>query len=369
MIKQRFFLGITTGLSSSPAAVYSAEIAHPKLRGRLITFTSLAIALGILMIYTLGYFFPNSWREVSLIACIFCVFSLLVVFLIPESPSWLITKHRIAEAENSLKTLRGLSSKGTEINVELKEEILQLIDQISKRNIMATNDSNWTQLKKPEVYKPLGIMIGFFAFQQFSGIFVVVVYATSFAIEAGVGMDPFLCTVLIGITRVIATLCVGYVLDLVGRKKPSIFSGISMAICMFGLYLCALYDMTSINWLPVVLIIIYIFTSTLGLLTIPFVMIAEIYPQKIRGLASGLTICAAYIMSFIIIKAYPTMVYVMGTKYVFVFYGLVSVGGIFFVWFFLPETKGKTLQEIEDMFRCKTINKPKTCNTVENGGN
>lgn len=100
-------------------------------------------------------------------------------------------------------------------------------DQIVARNLSSGPEGLWATLKRPEIYKPLAIINSFFAFQQFSGTFVIVVYATKFAEEAGAGIDKFLCTVLIGLARVIATIILAYfILDKYGRRPPSIFSGI-----------------------------------------------------------------------------------------------------------------------------------------------
>ena len=100
-------------------------------------------------------------------------------------------------------------------------------DQIISRNSSSRGDGLWLTLKRPEIYKPLAIINAFFAFQQFSGTFVIIVYATQFATEAGAGIDKFLCTVLIGASRVLATIILAYfILDRFGRKPPSIFSGV-----------------------------------------------------------------------------------------------------------------------------------------------
>ena len=108
----------------------------------------------------------------------------------------------------------------------LNEELQRFHDQINSRN-STTSESLLTILKRPEIYKPLFIINAFFAFQQFSGTFVVIVYAAQFATEAGSGIDKFLVTVLIGLSRVIATIILGYlILDRYGRKPPSILSGI-----------------------------------------------------------------------------------------------------------------------------------------------
>lgn len=236
---------------------------------------------------------------------------------------------------------------------QIDDEMDTLVANTSKfkgRNMCKEN--KWTTLQKPEVYKPLILMIVFFTFQQFSGIFVIIVYAARFSTEAGVNIDPFLCAVFIGLTRVCTTPLLGYIMDKFGRKPPCIFSGIGMTICMIGLAVLTQYPVngTKYEFLPVFIIIVYIFSCTLGFLTLPFAMIAEIYPQRIRGFAAGLTVFAGYTMSFIIIKLYPTLVATLGTTTVFTFFGIVSFFGIFFVYYFLPETKGKSLQEIEAYF-------------------
>jgi Sugar (and other) transporter len=112
-------------------------------------------------------------------------------------------------------------------NASLNAEMERLHDQIISRNGSTAADGLWSTLRRPEIYKPLAIINAFFAFQQFSGTFVIIVYATQFAAEAGAGLDKFLVTVLIGVSRVVATIFLAYfILDKYGRKPPSIFSGI-----------------------------------------------------------------------------------------------------------------------------------------------
>ncbi|KXJ79556.1 hypothetical protein RP20_CCG000432 [Aedes albopictus] len=350
----RVVIGLVIGLVSAPASIYSAEIATPSMRGRLTVFTSLAIALGILMIYTFGYFIPENFRMVAAIAGGCCVCSLLMLIPLAESPAWLMSKERESEAERSLKKIRGFGSCEKTIP-EIEHELSRLRDNVEAQKL-AGKERFVDLIRQPQVYKPLGVIIGFFGFQQFSGIFVVVVYAAKVSSEASVSIDPFLCTVLIGVTRVIATGMVAYILDTLGRKPPSIFSGVGMAACMFGIAACIFHPPAeNLRWLPTFLIITYIFTSTLGFLTMPFSMLAELFPQKVRGPASGVTVFFTYLMSFAIIKLYPTMVAGMGSANVFIFYGAVSLLGGVYVCYVVPETKGNSLQEIEDYFRGKPL--------------
>ncbi|XP_058126495.1 facilitated trehalose transporter Tret1-like [Anopheles ziemanni] len=347
----RVIIGLAIGLSSTPASVYAAEVGHPNLRGRLTLLTAGFTGIGMLIVYSLGYMFKDDWRYVCTICGAFTIVSMLTVIPLPESPSWLVGKKRLPEAERYLKVIRGIKEDN---HPEIKAELKALEENIARfRSSESKKTSKMVQLKKPEVYKPLTIMCTFFVFQQFSGIFVIIVYAASFSIEAGVAIDPFLSAVLVGFTRVVTTLLMAFISDKFGRRPPALFSGFGMACCMFGLAACAIFPVadTELNWIPTALLVTFIFTATLGFLTLPFSMNAEVYPTKVRGFASGLTIFFGYTMSFIILKVYPTMVSMLGSENVFLFFGVVSLIGILFVYFFLPETKGRTLQDIEEYFR------------------
>lgn len=281
------------------------------------------------------------------------IFATICIFFIPESPSWLVAKNRIDDAEKSLKFIRDQRQvDDNSCSSECRDEIDGLIEKTRSINSRAT-ETFLEKFQQPELYKPLLIMIVFFAFQQLSGIFVIIIYAVKFSRDAGIAIDPFLCAVYIGVVRMVGTLLIGVVMDRFGRRIPAMFSGISMGICMFGIAAYINWPIASLNWLPLMFILSYIFTSSLGLLTIPFTMLGEIFPQRYRGFASGLAISAVYIVSFGIVKLYPSMVQVMGTVNVLLFYGMVSFISCFFVYFFLPETKGKTLDQIEEIFRRK----------------
>ncbi|GAB0093633.1 TRET1 [Sergentomyia squamirostris] len=346
IIGARILIGIVAGLSSSPSSVYSAEIASPKLRGRLTVFTSISISSGVFIIYMLGFFINNDWRLVGGIAGITSVFALFLLYFIPESPRWLLTKDRTEQAEKSLKRLNGKKN--------FKEELQQLSKQVhGNQEPGGRSLSKWEMLRRPEFYKPLFIMMTFFVFQQLSGTFVLMVYAVKFSISAGVTMDPFLFTVILGMTRVVGTAFVACLLDALGRKKPAIFGGLGMGFSMFGMALCIWNPSSMTQMMAAVLVIFHTFASTVGYLVIPFAMIAEVYPQRMRGFASGITVSFAYLLSFTTIKIYPTLLATIGSDYVCFLYGSVAFLGVLFIYIFLPETNRKTLQEIEELFAKK----------------
>lgn len=214
-------------------------------------------------------------------------------------------------------------------------------------------------LMRPTCMKPFILILTYFFFQQFSGTFVIVFYAIDIVKDAGVQMDPYLAIVLIALTRLIASVLVSFLSKIYGRRPHSIVSGAAMTLCMIALALyiflinkelIATSMQESINWLPAALLVLYFFSSTLGFLTMPFAMAAEVFPGQIRGTATGLITCLAYVFNFITVKVYPSMVNNMGKEGVFCFYGAMALAGTIFIVLFLPETKGKTLQEIEEYF-------------------
>lgn len=217
----------------------------------------------------------------------------------------------------------------------------------------ASNESLLQAIRAREVYKPLLIMIGFFFFQQCSGIVVVIVFAAQIATRAGVSADPLLVAVFVGVARIITTFFMGMIFEKWGRRPAGIVSATGMTICMMLL--------ASNGWWPVIgehvpllsvfAIVLHIIFSTMGLLTLPFFMISEVFPQRVRGSANGFTLCVGLLFSFSVVKLYPTMEAWIGTANCFAFFGAISLLGVAFIYFIVPETKGRTLLEIENYFR------------------
>jgi MFS family permease len=237
------------------------------------------------------------------------------------------------------------------IDEEIDKIKLSQVDPSQKPSLF----DSWKEFLKPELYKPFFIMVSFFALQQFSGIFVIFVYAAQFSIEAGVVMDEFLAAVIIGIIRCVSTMLVAFASDKLGRKFLVSSSGFGMFLCMTGLIICAAFPLndTSFSWLPAILLFGFIFTGTFGILSLPFAMLAEMYPQKSRGFVSGITISLMYMMNFVVIKTFSDLFELFGNVLVFSFYAFVAVLGVAFGIYILPETKGKSLEEIENYFKKK----------------
>lgn len=187
---------------------------------------------------------------------------------------------------------------------------------------------------------------------------MVIYNAVEIMAKSGVQVDPYLGAVLIGVARFIASLLTAGVSRKYGRRIPSMISGVGMTIFMGGLSLYLfLADkgtvMADNGVVPIICMVMYIFTSTLGYLVIPFAMVGEVFPSKVKDILSGSTVAIGYLFSAVTIKTYPNMQQQMGMHGVFLFFAIVSLVGVIFILSLLPETKGKTLREIEDMFSTK----------------
>lgn len=349
----RFLSGIMIGLCVSPVGVYSAEISLPRIRGRLILGTSIAIAAGILFMYVLGYFIRNDWQLIAIISTVHQIISTLCALPMPETPSWLMQKGYTEKARRSLKYFRGLSKNDASYCEDFETELSLIKRTSDESRSTAESESLLQAVKAPEVYKPLLLMIGFFGFQQCSGIVVVVVYAVQIATLAGVAIDPRLCAVLVGVARMITTFFMSTIFERWGRRPAGVVSASGMTICMLLLAASGWFPeaFQKVSILPVICIVLHIVFSTMGLLTLPFFMISEVFPQRVRGSASGFSVSCGLLISFAVIKLYPAMESGMGTATLFAFYGGVSLIAIAYIYFLIPETKGRTLLEIEEYFR------------------
>lgn len=287
---------------------------------------------------------------VSLMCALFPLLSIaLTLLVIPESPLWLRDQDRPDEALEVLKKFRGVpkdDAAPAELLFELKPR-----PQKKKQNL-------FKHLLKRNAMVPFAIMLSYFFFQQFSGIFVVIYYAVDIIASSGVSWNPYLGAVLIGLTRFVGTLLVAGVSRKYGRRIPSIVSGLGMTVFMGGLSIYLFmkdngYVIADDGVIPAVCVLMYIFASTLGFLVIPFAMVGEVFPSKVKDILSGLTTCLGYFFSSITVKTYPDMSATMGKHGVFLFFAVMSLLGTGFIALYLPETKGKTLREIEDMFAKK----------------
>lgn len=297
-----------------------------------------------------------------MISCFFpCIGISFVIFFIPETPSWLVGKNRVDEAKDNMCRIFGTK----EYNVCVQSEIEGLLKakgvkkDASKKSVPMQMLRKVKYLLKPQCLKPFGLVFAYFFFQQLSGTFVIVFYAIDIVKNSGITLDPYVTIIMVALMRVLTALLVGFISKRFGRRPLSVVSGTGMTLCMFTL---ACYNLlvdqgkisgtvrANLAFLPLLALLLYFFTSTLGFLTVPFALAAEFFPTKIRGTASGLLTGCGYLFNFLAVKIYPSMVEYMRSSGVFFLYGCTAlVGTVFLIWL-LPETRGKTLEEILEYF-------------------
>ncbi|PSN32151.1 hypothetical protein C0J52_23851 [Blattella germanica] len=355
----RFLTGLAAGLVGAPAVVYVSEVVDKSLRGVVVTWASIGVSFGTLLVYLLGALLQDNWRAVAGIsACVPILAILAIWFLVPESPVWLASRGRVEEAERNMRFVRNLG-QDDKLPEELQEELETMIHNNEERS--KTNSDGWMDtlryLKRPEAYKPLLIMNALFFFQQFSGIFVVMFYAVYFVQDTGVNFDGYLGSVMIGATRFVMSIVVSYASKSMGRRVLCHASGTGMTISMtaLALYMGMSHDgvieAAKWHWFPIVALVVYILTSTIGFMNLPFAMCGEVFPTRIRGSGVGFTTCNAAIFCFIVVKIFPEIRTSWGYQNIFTFFATISLIGTLVMYKFLPETQGKSLQEIEDSFK------------------
>lgn len=368
LIVGRLLTGFSTGFASMPPVVYMSEVSTPRLRGVFTTANGVFFAIGILTVYVFGAIFPASCGTVAVLTAILpCISMVLVTFILPETPQWLVTNNRIDEASTNMQRIYGY----TEYTPEIYNDIQDLIQRREANKVtLKTSTENLSKklqkfiepFRRPTCYKPFLIVQTFFFFQQFTGTFVIVFYAIDIVEEAGVQINSYIAIVLIAFVRFLGAVLVSFISRNYGRRPISLISGVGMTftMCLLAVYLHQQWQ--GVSWLPFACLMVYFFTSTLGFITMPFALAAECFPAEIKGTVTGVITCFAYLFNFIVVKIYPSLIVGIGAFGTFMFYGLFSAAGTLFVYFLLPETKGKTLAEIEEYFGGKS-----KCSQIQNG--
>jgi MFS family permease len=251
---------------------------------------------------------------------------------------------------------------------QAKLELQQLVSRVHSEQEMAHHQSgigtvsSWKMFFKPQVLKPVAIVNVFNLIQIVSGTYLVIFYAVNLISETGNGagsIDTFLVAVLTAVCRLIFIIIACILLLWVGRRPLALFSGVgsSAAALGVGTFLYCRYPSSesSDNWIVTGFILAYVATNTIGFFVLPGIAIGELLPVKIRGSFGGYIFAIFNLSLFFVAKIFPSMLHVMGSYGVFWMFGISSLFGTLFVFLFFPETKGKTLEEIEDYFTEKNV--------------
>ncbi|XP_034836759.1 facilitated trehalose transporter Tret1-2 homolog isoform X2 [Maniola hyperantus] len=349
----RFFTGLCVGLIGPLGPVFISETTSPQLRGIFLAAISLAIAVGILVAHIIGTWVH--WQWTAIISCIFPILSVILLSLIPESPTWLISKGQIEDGVKAFTWLRGYDE-------EAKIELKGIIDKkkAADNEPIQTLREKIRSLKSPELIKPLFIMIVFFITCQFSGVNAVAFYSIEI-IEKAVGkgsIDHYTVMYVIDSLRTVMSVVACVTCKKYGRRPLCMISGIFTALSMVSLSIFLYWSggkPTDLSWIPLTCLMIYICAISIGLVPLPWMMCGEVFPTRVRGLGSGISSATTFVSFFVVVKTAPGMMKNLGEVVTFLIYGIIALVGTGILYFILPETKGKSLQEIEDKFKSNKI--------------
>lgn len=340
----RLLLGMSGGAFFVMAPMYIGEIAQKDIRGALGSFFQLMVTIGILLVYILGYV-SNVFTFSLICACLPLLFALIFVTM-PESPLWLVSRNRTESAVASLQWLRG---KQYDYSDELKE--LQDDDEQAKELNVSVMDA----LRRPATKRALFIIIGLMFFLQLSGINIVIFYTASIFEAANTGLEAELATIIVGVMQVLATFVASMIVDKVGRRVLLLISVSVMAFCkcLLGVFFTMKNgdeeSVRDLGWLPIVALCLYIVVFSLGFGPIPWLMVGELFAPDIKGVAGSAAGSFSWIFAFAVTKSFASVQAAIGAGPTFFLLAAFSVVGTIFVWFVVPETKGKSLADIQIM--------------------
>jgi len=341
----RIIGGIGVGLASAIVPMYIGEIAPADIRGRLVSFNQFMIIFGMLVVYFVNWGIASGrplewindvgWRYMFASEAIPALAFGLLLLLVPETPRYLAIHNHDDKALAVLAKINGAAEAKTILG-EIKKSVA------ASANVPA---------EKLFAYGKLVIVIGILlsVFQQFVGINVALYYAPRIFESMGAAKDAsMLQTIVMGVINVIFTIVAILTVDKWGRKPLLITGSIGMAIGMFGVAGMAFSNIIGMGTL--IFIIVYTASFMMSWGPICWVLISEIFPNKIRGQAVAVAVAAQWAANYFISSTYPMMMEFSGGL-TYGFYGLMSVLSAIFVWKFVPETKGKTLENMESIWK------------------
>ncbi|CAO1381672.1 unnamed protein product [Diamesa serratosioi] len=333
----RLFLGIACGCICVAGPVYTGEIAQKNIRGALGSFFQLLVTIGILVAYVLGSYL--SAKKTSFICGIFPIFFGIGMLFCPESPTYLIMKGKKEKAIKSLKRFHGIDV--------VTEEIADLVKDEEVRKTLNFREA----MKKKSSKKAMLISFGLMFFQQVSGINAVIFYTMTIFKGSNTDLKPETATIIVGALQVVATAIATLTLDRLGRRLLLLISDILMAICTLSLSVHFFMEESgsSTSWLPIASLCVFIIAFSLGFGPVPWLMMGEIFSTDIKGIAGSLTGTLNWFLAFLITVLYPPIQENIGASFSFLIFTGFSILGTFFVYFVVPETKGKSLSEIQEM--------------------
>ncbi|KAM7087578.1 solute carrier family 2, facilitated glucose transporter member 8 isoform 1-T1 [Ciconia maguari] len=363
----RMLTGLASGITSLVVPVYISEVSHPKVRGMLGSCVQLMVVTGILGAYIAGI--TLKWRWLAVLCSFPSCIMLLFMSFMPETPRFLLNRNKRSEAIASLRFLRGP-------HADHEWECRQIEASVQEEGL------NLSEFKNPSIYRPLLIGVALMFFQQVTGINAVMFYAETIFEDANF-KDSRMASVVVGSIQVCFTAVAALIIDKTGRKVLLYISGktcywilfriiMALSTALFGLYFKMVLPNrnnssnpevwftlnsaspgaeSSISWLAVVSLGLFVAGFALGWGPIPWLLISEIFPLKARGVSSGACVLTNWVMAFLVTKEFNDFIGFLTSYGTFWLFSAFCCLNVTFTAFYVPETKGQTLEQIETYFR------------------
>ncbi|WP_195574261.1 sugar porter family MFS transporter [Paenibacillus sp. 1001270B_150601_E10] len=348
-IVARMIGGLGIGITSTLCPLYNAEIAPAKYRGRLVALNQLAVVTGIFVVYFINmgiasmgdhaWGVENAWRWMFGVGVIPGVIFLLLLFFVPESPRWLITQGRPADSLPILVKIHGEELA--------RQEVLDIKESFKEKQ------GSLRDLFKPGLRLALIVGVMLAVLQQVTGINAVMYYAPEIFKQAGAGTNGALVqTIMVGFINFVFTILALWLIDRVGRKALLLVGSSLMAICLLIIGFAFQTGQTS-GLLILISILVYVAAFAISLGPVVWVIMSEIFPNHIRGKATAIASMMLWLADYVVSQSFPPLLSSAGPAFTFWIFGALALFTFFFTWRVVPETKGKSLEQIEEMWSAK----------------
>ena len=349
LIVARFILGLAVGTASLLVPLYIAEMAPPNVRGALVNFNQLMITVGILVSYLVGYALASAhgWRLMLGLAVIPAAMLGVGMLFLPETPRYLVSRHLPERARAVLRRIRSETSVEGELH-----EIMAVEEQERQES------RGWDELLQPWVRPMLLVGVGLAVFSQVTGINTIIYFAPSTFQATGFGASAsILATAGVGVVLVMGTILAIMVIDRIGRRSMLLiaFAGMGASLALMGLAYLLPSLKGVVGWLAIACVAVYIAFFSFGLGAVIWVVVSEIYPLIVRGSGMAMATMGHWIANFVVSLTYLSLIQAIGETFTLWLYALMCVGAFVFCYFLVPETKGRSLEEIEEELREKAV--------------
>ncbi|WP_102406664.1 sugar porter family MFS transporter [Parabacteroides bouchesdurhonensis] len=368
LVVSRIFVGVGIGIVSIISPLYISEVAVSKYRGSLVSLYQFGVTVGMVGAYLVNHvllnvaesglasladpstptlfekvFYTESWRAMLGMCAVPSILFFIVIFFIPESPRWLILQHRNDTAQSILERIYG----------SIQEAMAQL--ESTRQMVLSessTKTGQWAYLFKPAIFKMVLIGSAIAILGQFMGVNAVLYYGPTIFEQSGLsGGDSLFYQVLVGAVNMVTTIIALFIIDKVGRKQLVYWgvSGMIIALLMIAFYFHYGEAMGISSVFLLISFMFYIFCCAISICAVVFVLLSEMFPIRVRGLAMSIAGFSLWIGTYLIGQLTPWMLKHFTPEGTFLLFAVMCIPYMFIMWKLVPETTGRSLEEIEQM--------------------